>query len=207
MNAGTPTGQGRASLSGRRAPRRTARQQDLLGRLVTLMTGEGFSRFTLEDIALRMRCSKTTLYSLAASKQELVVEVVKEYFRNSVPRVEESVAGVEDPADRVTAYLLAVADYLGPLSRDFMDDLATFGPAAEVYRTNTEAAANRIRDLIADGIEAGAFREVNAAFAAEMVAATMFEIQRGEMFARLEMSDAEAYTELASLVVHALRAE
>ncbi|MDN5896298.1 MAG: TetR/AcrR family transcriptional regulator, partial [Nocardioides sp.] len=165
-------------------------------------------------IALRMRCSKTTLYSLASSKQELVVEVVKEYFRNSVPRVEKSVAAVERSpgdtrapgvsADRVTAYLLAVADYLSPLSRDFMDDLATFEPAAEVYRTNTAAAANRIRDLIAEGIAAGDFRRVHAGFAAEMVAATMFEIQRGEMFARLEMTDSEAYTELASLVVGAL---
>jgi hypothetical protein len=47
---------------------------------------------------------------------------------------------------------------------------------------------------------------VHAAFAAEMVAATMFEIQRGELFDRLEMSDSEAYAELASLVIHALAA-
>ncbi|WP_067440222.1 TetR/AcrR family transcriptional regulator [Nocardioides jensenii] len=202
MSAGTPTGPDRAARGPGR--RRTARQLDLLDRLVDLMTSEGFSEFTLDDIATRMRCSKTTLYALAPSKPELVVEVVKQYFRNSVPRMEESVAAVEAPADRVTAYLLAVADYLAPLSRDFMDDLATFAPAAEVYRTNTIAAANRIRDLIAEGIAAGQFRAVNAAFAAEMVAATMFEIQRGELFARLEMSDSEAYTELASLVVGAL---
>jgi hypothetical protein len=70
---------------------------------------------------------------------------------------------------------------------------------------NTAAAARRIRELIAEGVEAGAFREVHAAFVSEVVAVAMFEIQRGEMFARLEMSDAEAYDELASLVVHALR--
>lgn len=203
MSAGMPAGPGPAVARGT-GRRRTARQLDLLDRLVELMTSEGFSRFTLDDIAERMRCSKTTLYALAPSKPELVVEVVKQYFRNSVPRMEESVAAVEAPAERVTAYLLAVADYLAPLSRDFMDDLATFAPAAEVYRTNTIAAANRIRVLIAEGIDAGQFRAVNAAFAAEMVAATMFEIQRGEMFARLEMTDAEAYTELASLVVGAL---
>ncbi|WP_235529959.1 MULTISPECIES: TetR/AcrR family transcriptional regulator [unclassified Nocardioides] len=203
MSAGTSKGPGRAVVRGT-GRRRTPRQLDLLDRLVDLMTSEGFARFTLDDIAVRMRCSKTTLYALAPSKPELVVEVVKQYFRNSVPRMEESVAAAEAPADRVTAYLLAVADYLAPLSRDFMDDVASFAPAAEVYRTNTIAAANRIRELIAEGIAAGQFRAVNAAFAAEMVAATMFEIQRGEMFARLEMSDAEAYTELAALVVGAL---
>lgn len=207
MTTGTPAGPGSAARSLRTARgRRTARQSDLLDRLVALMTAEGFADFTLDDLAARLRCSKTTLYALAPSKPELVVEVVKQYFRNSVPRVEESVDAVEGSAERVTAYLLAVADYLSPLSRRFMDDLATFAPAAEVYRVNTVAAANRIRDLIAEGIGSGEFRAVNAGFAAEMVAATMFEIHRGEMFERLELSDAEAYAELAAFVVHALAA-
>jgi AcrR family transcriptional regulator len=185
--------------------RRTPRQEDLLDRLVELMAAEGFASFTLDDLAARLRCSKTTLYALAPTRQELVVEVVKQYFRAAVPAVEERVAAATDPGDRVVAYLSAVAAYLTPLSRAFMDDLSAFGPAAAVYRQNTAAAATRIRELIAEGVEAGAFRSVHAAFVAEVVAVAMFEIQRGEMFARLEMSDAEAYDELASLVVHALR--
>lgn len=186
------------------ARRRTARQVDLLDRLVRLMASEGFSQFTLDDLAERLRCSKTTLYALAPTKQELVVEVVKQYFRAAVPAVEAQVSAVGGPAERVEAYLAAVADYLQPLSRAFMDDLSSFEPAAAVYRQNTAAAAARIRELIAEGVEAGAFRKVHAAFVGEIVAVAMFEIQRGEMFARLEMSDAEAYAELASLVVHAL---
>ena len=184
---------------------RTARQVDLLDRLVALMAAEGFSRFTLDDLAERLRCSKTTLYALAPTKQQLVVEVVKQYFRSAVPAVEACVASVEEPAARVEAYLGAVADYLTPLSRAFMEDLSSYRPAAEVYRQNTAAAASRIRELIAEGVAAGAFRPVHAAFVGEIVATAMFEIQRGEMFARLEMTDADAYAELASLVVHALK--
>lgn len=200
----TSTG-GRGTSAGRR--RRTARQVDLLDRLVALFAAEGFAEFTLDDLAARLRCSKTSLYTLAGSKQELVTEAVKQYFRESVPKVEAAVeAAGAAPDARVVAYLTAVGDYLEPLSRDFVADMAAFPPAAEVYRRNTAAAADRIRELIAEGIEAGAFREVHAAFAAEMVAATMFEIQRGEMFSRLELSDAEAYAELASLIVHALTA-
>jgi len=185
---------------------RTARQVDLLDRLVELMAAEGFSQFTLDDLAERLRCSKTTLYALAPTKQQLVVEVVKQYFRSAVVTVEARVAAVEEPPARVVAYLDAVAEYLQPLSRSFMDDLSAFAPAAEVYRQNTAAAAERIRGLIAEGVDSRAFRPVHAAFVAEIVAVAMFEIQRGEMFARLEMSDAEAYAELASLVVHALSA-
>lgn len=184
--------------------RRTARQVNLLDRLVALLTSEGFAQFTLDDIASRLSCSKTTLYALAPTKQELVVEVCKQYFRDAVPAVEAQVAAVADPHERVQAYLTAVANYLTPLSRAFMNDLAGFQPAADVYRRNTNAAAARIRELIADGVEAGAFRDVHAAFVAEVVAATMLEIQRRERFTHLGMSDAEAYDQLASLVVHAL---
>ncbi|WP_240181888.1 TetR family transcriptional regulator [Nocardioides sp. 616] len=186
--------------------RRTARQQDLLARLVELMTAEGFAEFTLDDLAARLRCSKTTLYALAASKAELEVEVVREYFREAVPAVEARVAATEDPAERVTAYLLAVADYLRPVSREFLEDLLATRATAELYQRNTAAAAARIRELVGEGIEAGAFRSVNAAFVAEMVAATMAAIQGGEMSARAGLTDAEAYAELASLVVHALTA-
>ncbi len=184
--------------------RRTARQEALLDQLVELMAAEGFAGFTLDDLAERLRCSKTTLYQLAASKQELVVAVVKQYFRSAVDEVEARVAAERDAAARVDVYLRAVADRLQPLSPAFMADLQSFAPAAEVYRRNTEAAADRIRTLVGEAIDAGAFRPVNAAFLGEMVAATMFGIQRGELSGRLGMTDSEAYAELAATVVAAL---
>jgi AcrR family transcriptional regulator len=184
--------------------RRTPRQLDLLDQLVALMAAEGFAHLTLDDLAERLNCSKSTLYALASSRHELVVEVVKQYFRESVEVVESRVAATEGSVERVVAYLEAVAERLSLLSRGFLDDLAAFSPAAEVYRQNTAIAADRIRQLIAEGIDAGASRPVHPAFTAEMVAATMFGIQRGEMLARLQMSDAEAYAELAALVVQLL---
>lgn len=186
------------------ATRRTARQADLLARLVALVTDGGFAGFTLDDLAARLSCSKTTLYALAPSKPELVVVAVKEFFRVATEAVESSVAAEDDPARRVVAYLRAVGEALSPLSRRFMDDVAGFGPASEVYRSNTAYAAARIRALLVAGIEAGALRPVNADFVAEMVASTMFEIQRGEVFERLELTDAQAYDALAAFVVDAL---
>jgi AcrR family transcriptional regulator len=184
--------------------RRSQRQTALLDRLVDLMAAEGFAGFTLEDLASRLRCSKSTLYQLAGSKQDLVVTVVRRYFASSVDFVESRVAAQTDPSARVQAYLGAVGEYLRPLSRQFLDDLASYRPASEVYRANTEAAARRIRELISEGIDSGAFRTVHAAFVAEVVAATMAEIQRGELGGRLGLTDSEAYAELASLVVSAL---
>jgi AcrR family transcriptional regulator len=186
--------------------RRTARQTDLMERLVTLLLAEGFSAFTLDDLVERLRCSKTTLYQLAGSKQDLVVEAVKHYFRGATEAVEKQVAETVAPADRVRVYLSVVAEQLRPLSRQFLDDMADFPPARQVYEANTQLAADRVRQLIAEGVSAGAFREVHAAFVGEVAAATMRQIQQGELGARTGLSDSEAYAQLASLIVHAVSA-
>ncbi|TDU88885.1 TetR family transcriptional regulator [Kribbella voronezhensis] len=185
--------------------RRTRRQSELLDRLLSLFLTQGFSRFTLDDLAAELRCSKTTLYALAPSKEQLAVEVVKHYFKNATAEVESAVAKQTRPDRRIAAYLGAVADALRPASRTFLDDVSTFAPARSVYERNTRIAADRVRSLIEDGIAGKAFRQVDIGFAAEMVAHTMQAIQRGDIARRTGLSDAEAYRELASFVLHSLR--
>jgi len=186
--------------------RRTARQADLLERLVALLTAEGFSDLTLDDLAVRLRCSKTTLYQLARSKQGLVVEAVKHYFRGATEAVEKRVAQTVEPSDRVRVYLTAVAEQLRPLSRRFLDDVADFPPAREVYEANTRMAAERVRQLIAEGVSGGDLADERGVHITEGAAATMRQIQQGELKARTGLSDAEAYEQLASLIVHAVSA-
>jgi hypothetical protein len=106
---------------------------------------------------------------------------------------------------RVTRYLEAVAEALRPASRAFRDDIANFRTATEIYEQNTLTATRRVRELIDDGTRAGAFRRVPAAFVAEVVTATMRRITSGEIAAATGLSDAEACSELAKLVVAAIR--
>ena len=63
----------------------------------------------------------------------------------------------------------------------------------------------QVRELIDEGTRAGAFRRVHAAFVREVVTATMRRITSGEIAAATGLSDAEAYSELAQLVVAAIR--
>jgi len=185
--------------------RRTRRQAELLDRLLSLFLAEGFSRYTLDDLAAELRCSKTTLYALAPSKEQLAVQVVKHFFKNATAAVESAVARETDHERRIAAYLDEVAHQLRPASRVFLDDVAQFAPARSVYERNTRIAADRIRALIDDGITSKAFRDVHVGFAAEMVAVTMQAIQRGDIARRTGLNDADAYGELGSVLLHSLR--
>ena len=185
--------------------RLTSRQTHLRDALVDLVLAQGFSHLTMDDFAAQLNCSKRTLYALAASKEQIAVLAVRQFFKRATEQVEAAIARTRAPANRVTRYLEAVAEELRPASRAFRDDLANFRPATEIYEQNTLTAARRVRELIDEGTKAGAFRRVHAAFVSEVVTATMRRITSGEIAAATSLSDAEAYSELAQLVVAAIR--
>ena len=185
--------------------RLTNRQTQLRDALVDLVLAQGFSHLTMDQFAAQLNCSKRTLYALASSKEQLAVLAVRHFFKRATEQVETAIARTRAPAKRVTRYLEAVAEALRPATRAFRDDVADFRPATEIYEQNTLAAAHRVRELIDEGTRAGAFRRVHAAFVGEVVTATMRRITSGEIAAATGLSDAEAYSELAQLVVAAIR--
>ncbi|GAA4794463.1 TetR/AcrR family transcriptional regulator [Actinomycetospora chlora] len=193
MTAPTPTRRG------------AARHSELFDALVALLLAEGFAHLTLDDVAGRLRCSKRTLYALAGSKEQLVRAAVVHFFERATTHVEAAVAAEREPTRRLEAYLRAVAAELAPASPRFMDDLAAFPPAADVYARNTRAAAGRVGELIAEGVAAGAFRDdVPTAFAAEVITSTMVAVQQRRVAGATGLGDAEAYDALATLLLHGL---
>jgi AcrR family transcriptional regulator len=184
--------------------RLTRRQAELLDQLEALFLAEGFARFTLDDLAERLRCSKSTLYALAESKERLAVRVVKHFFRKATDAVESQTFTVADPALRVTAYLSAVARALAPAGPAFHRDLDSFAPGREVYERNTALAADRVRELIAEGVARGRFRDVHPALIADTVTTLMFRIGRGDTARATGLDDAAAYRELAALLLHGI---
>ncbi|SEP12982.1 TetR/AcrR family transcriptional regulator [Trujillonella endophytica] len=182
----------------------TARQAELLDQLEALFLAEGFTGFTLDDLVVRLRCSKSTLYTLAGSKEQLAARVVRHFFRKAAATVEAQAVDEDDPALRVTAYLTAVARALAPAGPAFRRDLERFAPGREVYERHTALAAERIRELVAEGVAAGRFRQVHPALVADTVTTLMFRIGRGETGRATGLSDAAAYRELAALLLHGI---
>lgn len=177
------------------------RQEELLAELTRLFLAEGFARFTLAELAAHLRCSKSTLYALGHSKEALTVAIVRRFFRDATAAVEAATAQQARPADRLTAYLRTVADELRPAGETFMRDVAAHPATREIYERNTAAAAERVREIIAAGADAGAFRDVDARFVADLAAAYMARIQSGEASDRTGLSHAEAYDELNRLLL------
>lgn len=184
----------------------TRRRMQLFDDLVDLFLVEGFAHFTLDDIASRLRCSKSTLYTLAGSKEQLVRAATVHFFRRATDDVERQIAGVDSARAQLTTYLSAVGSALESVSDTFMADLDGFVPAREIYEQNTRIAAHRVKEIIAGGVDSGDFRDVHAAFAAELVATMMVRIQQRTVRVNTGLDDASAYRELAAILTAGISA-
>lgn len=187
-----------------RSGSRAQRRAQLLDRLCELFLAEGFAHFTLDDLAAHLHCSKSTLYTLAGSKEQLAVRVVGHFFKTATAGIERSVAEAADVRTRMRTYLDAAAERLRPASRQFMADMAANPATRASYEANARAAAEHVRGYIREGVREGVFREVHAAFVAELVGSTIGAIQRGEIAERTGLSDAEAFAELSRFLLGGL---
>ncbi|MCZ4500212.1 MAG: hypothetical protein JWQ74_2767 [Marmoricola sp.] len=181
-----------------------SRTEKLLDALVDLYLADGFLSFGVGELAARLRCSRTTLYAVAGSKEQIVLTAVRRYFRRAAERIEARVEAEPDTGARLQVYLAAVSDELAPASERFYADLADFPPARELYEQNTRQAAQRVQDIVTAGVEAGTLRPVNARFVGAAVAEVMTAIQAGRLEAATGLDDADAYRALADLVFRAV---
>jgi AcrR family transcriptional regulator len=181
------------------------RREELLDQLMSLFLADGFRHFTLDDLSARLHCSKSTLYGLGQTKDQVTVNVVRRFFRTATAQVESAVPARALAGERIAAYLHAIGDALRPASAAFMADLAAHGFAREIYEQNTAIAARRVGVLIAEGVGTGEFRPVHGSFVADMTAATMARIQSGAVRTATGLADADAYDQLAAVVLEGIR--
>jgi AcrR family transcriptional regulator len=182
-----------------RGTRRSARRDELLNGLIEIFLAEGFAGFSVEDLAVRLQCSKSTLYGVAPSKEQLITAVVRAFFRRSTEHIEARLAVENDRVRRIGVYLDAIAAELAPASAAFYADMYSFAPARTIYVQNIAIAARRVQALVVNAELPG--RPVNAAFIGAVAAQVMESIQQGQMQALTALDDATAYRALADLIV------
>lgn len=180
------------------------RSAELLDALIELYLRDGFLDLGIGELATRLRCSRSSLYLIASSKEQIIVTAVRRYFQRAAERIEARIDAEPNTGLRLQAYLAAVSDELAPASERFYADVAGYLPARNLYEDNTRRAAQRVQDIIAAGVAAGTLRPVNARFVGAAVAEVMTATQAGRIEASSGLSDAEAYRALAELVYRAV---
>ncbi|MET8406218.1 TetR/AcrR family transcriptional regulator [Streptomyces sp900116325] len=195
-----------------RRPRRTARRRvvdtrrrdELLLQAEAIILAEGFTAVTMDELAQRLGCSKATLYSLASTKEQLVLAVTRAFFREATAEIEQAVQAEPDPRQRIRVYLTGVGTAMRRHSNAFYDDMVGYEPTAQIYRKNSAAAAHRVHELIEEGVQTGVFRALNGHFAAQVVAVTIDAVQSGVLLESTGLTAGDAFSELGDLLLDGL---
>lgn len=180
-----------------------ARREALLDRLVQVILVDGFARASIEDLARALHCSKSTLYSIAGSKEAIILTAVRRFFRHAAARIDGRMLRDDGgPIDQIRTYLTAIAGELAPASAAFFADVDSWPKTRLIYQDNTRVAAQRVQELVRDASpEAPA---VQTAFIGAVAAQVMEGIHRGEIESVAGLDDSEAYRALADLIVRSL---
>ena len=185
-------------------PPLTPRQRAVFESLLERFLQNGFVDFTIDRAARELRCSKTTLYALGGTRDDIVERILIGFFRQVAARTEAALRAERSHAATMKAYFDAIVQALEPASPAFTRDLTRDPVGQKVYGRNTEAATDRIRAILEAGVAAGEFRGINVDFVARVTQTTMHRIRRGDFDDILPAKD--LYRELGQLTVRGILA-
>lgn len=190
----------------RRGPRRTwsDRERVLLDELERIFFAEGFAHLNVADLAARLHISRSTLYRLAAGKQELVELVIDRMFNRMGKRARTELAGQTDPVAKVAAYLGAGTASVRAGSLEFSRDLEANPGTRAVYDRHQATGMEVLAGLIEDGARAGGFRPIPAAMAVEIADAAHARLRNPGVLAALGMTHAQAIDGLISILLYGI---
>ncbi len=194
-----------APLSPRNASQRDSpRQEEILDELEAIFLAEGFRGLTVGTLAARLHCSRSTLYALAATKEELYLRVSDRILRRIGRAARRRADACEDPGDRVAAFLESTISSLQPVGPAFLEDVLAHRPTRQLFDQHQRGAMETLRHFIQSGIEAGVFKGVDPRLAAAALDAAVQRVRTPEFLREVGLSPSEAFAQASQLLRHGL---
>ncbi len=159
-----------------------ARREEILDAATMLFAEQGYDSMLTQDLAEKLQVGKGTLYRHFPSKRELFLAAVDRVMRRMRARVDEEIAGVEEPLTRIERAVFAYLDFFAAhpeyvelliQERARFKDRTT--PTWIVHRNNS---VERWRLLYRDLIAQGRIRDMPA----EQITDVLSDLLYGTMF-------------------------
>jgi AcrR family transcriptional regulator len=192
---------GPARIDGTAPPTRhwSPRQKEICDQLEEIFLREGFRHLTIADLVDRLHCSRRTLYSLAPSREELVLAVLGRMMNHMGVEARARADACVDPGDAIAAYLDTGVRVWRRSSRAFHEDLESYLPTKHLYDRHLQIALEVLGNLVERGVRQGSFRDLHPRLVAEILDASVDRIRQPDVLARAGVSRSEAIAELSRL--------
>jgi AcrR family transcriptional regulator len=177
------------------------RREQLLDELEALMLAEGFARLRVGTLAKRLKCSRSTLYKLAPSKEELFSLVFERYVRKAIDDSDARASQLPATADRVIVFMQLIANWVAQGSPSFWRDVRDDPEMAAVLSMQRGRGWRVVQRYLGQGVESGEVRPVPTEFIAYVAYMASVAIRDADLMAQFGLSTEEAFHELGQLLV------
>ena len=190
-------------LSKQKETELSERQQNLLSGLGKLFN-EGFAHLTMAEIAKSLNCSLRTLYSLAPSKEQLVLIVIERNLWSKGRTAMAAISPNMQPLKAIRTYLQAANMAAAKTTEAFAQDLQKMPAAQKLIEDHNSyliAITHRLLDI---AVEKGEIGEVDTAAIARLMAGIGRDFSRPGVIGSLRSSPKEAADEALDLILAGL---
>ena len=184
----------------------TERQRNLLSGLGKLFN-KGFASLTMAEIAKNLNCSLRTLYSLAPSKEQLVLIVIE---RNLWARGRTAMSAISpnmQPLKAIRTYLQAANVAAAKTTEAFAQDLQTVPAAQKLIEDHNSYLISITHRLLDIAVEKGEIGNVDTAAIARLMAGIGRDFSRPEVIGSLRSSLKEAADEALDVILAGLTSQ
>jgi AcrR family transcriptional regulator len=174
---------------------------------VAVLAKYGLVGATMDRVAAAAGVAKGSLYNYFRSKDELLTFVYEKTMKPLHDANEQIAAGNTTAAEKIEAMIQSWRWYIREhraTFQIFIRNAAVEGVLQEASMKGEQAAIALIAEIIAQGIQAGEFRPVNARYVGEMLLAAAKGMLEAEFAEGTQRSDEETIDTLIAVFLHGL---
>jgi AcrR family transcriptional regulator len=145
------------------------RRGELLDGVMRIIAERGFSDVQMAEMARELRCSASTLYKIAPSKESLVLLAVGRWGDVTLDKIEKRAGRGVGASDRARRYFLGAAESLQPLSITFRADVERFESTRIAYQAISDRFVDLFVELLDEAVAAGEIKPLNTRFLGQVL--------------------------------------
>lgn len=194
---------GGAATPGRQ--RFSPRQEEVLRAIEPIFLREGIRGIRMGDLATEVGCSRSTLYEIAPSKEDLLLLVLDRMMFRISERGLAAIEAADTHVDSMGAMLTVGARDFSALGPRFLDAVRGHPPARMLFDRWVTVCRDALERMIAEAVLAEEIRPVIAPVVAEMMFSAVLRFTEPDFSRTTKVSSADALTQMVDVLLEGLR--
>ncbi len=145
------------------------RRTDLFDQVEAHVLRDGFESLRVGALASTLKCSRSTIYKLAPSKEELIALIFERYLRAGTEAAQTASANAASAADALAAYIDVIDEERARGSAQFWREVGENSTTYELLCQAHERGYRHILQVVERGVARGELRPVDPSIIAGLV--------------------------------------